>query len=318
MMDLKQGDCHELLKQIPDHSVNLVLTDPPYAITAAKRWDNGLRWNELWPEIHRILAPKGAVALFSSSKFTFELVNTNLKEFRYKYIWIKNMPSGHLNAGRMPMRIYEEINIFYPKQCAFYPQRTSGHKKNGIRRGGVCYGQSTYQGYVKTDWVDTDGTRAPKDVIKFNAIQGSKKLHPSEKPTELLEHLIKTYTQEGETVLDFCMGSGATGEACYNTNRHFIGCELSEDFYTIAKTRLELLPYPDRYQAYIDTHPLKTLKRKIAMVSMEGELIDTNDTTEYSDKYMKKTALRDCPSSRALAQEEALHQFSLYGKTTFH
>lgn len=135
-MDLKQGDCHEVLKEIPDHSVNLVLTDPPYAITAAKKWDKGLRWNELWPEIHRILAPKGAVAIFSSSKFTFELVNTNLKEFRYKYVWIKNLPSGHLNAGRMPMRMYEEINIFYPKQCAFYPQRTSGHKKNGIRRGG--------------------------------------------------------------------------------------------------------------------------------------------------------------------------------------
>ena len=326
--EISNEDCLTFLAKLPDKSVNLVLCDPPYGITAAKDWDNGLRWNELWPEIHRILAPKGAVALFSSSKFTFELVNTNLKEFRYKYVWVKNLTSGHLNAGRMPMRMYEEINIFYPKQCAFYPQRTSGHKKNGIRRWGECYGQSTYQGYVKTDWLDTDGTRAPKDVLKFNAIQGFKKLHPSEKPTELLEHLIKTYTQEGETVLDFCMGSGSTGEACYNTNRHFVGCELSEDFYTMAKTRLELLPYPERYQAYIKTHPLKALKRKAAIEPGGGAIMvpsctdavltGANDVIEYSDKYRKRTAIRDNPGSRALAQEEASHRFSLYGKMTFH
>lgn len=165
-------------------------------------------------------------------------------------------------------------------------------------------------------------------MLTFDAVHSSYKLHPSQKPTELLEHLIKTYTLEGGTVLDFCMGSGSTGEACYNTNRHFVGCEISKDFYTIAKTRLELLPYPDRYQAYINTHPLKVLKRKAAIEQGGGAIMvpsctdavltGANDVIEYSDKYKKKTTLRDRPSSRALAQEEALHQFSLYGKMTFH
>lgn len=236
-----QGDCHEVLKEIPDQSVNFILTDPPYGITAAKDWDNGLRWNELWPEIHRILAPKGAVALFSSSKFTFELVNTNLKEFRYKYIWIKNMPSGHLNAGRMPMRMYEEINIFYPKQCAFYPQRTSGHPTcNAKRKGGPVHEHGPYHARIKTDWDGSDGTRCPKDILKFDVVHNPKKMHSSEKPVLLLEHLIKTYSQEGEVVLDFCMGSGSTGEAAACTRRDFIGIEANEKFFKIAKQRLSL------------------------------------------------------------------------------
>lgn len=241
-----QGDCHEELKKIPAQSVNFILTDPPYGITAAKEWDKGLRWNELWPEIHRILAPKGAVAIFSSSKFTFELVNTNLKEFRYKYVWIKNLPSGHLNAGRMPMRMYEEINIFYPKQCAFYPQRTSGHPTCGSIRGGVRqYGQHTYQADVRTDWDGTDGTRCPKDVLKFDAVHNTKKVHQSEKPVLLLEYLIKTYSQEGDTVLDFCLGSGSTGVAAACTNRRFIGIEANEKFFKLAQQRLALIGNQD-------------------------------------------------------------------------
>lgn len=132
MIELQQGDVHELIKTIPDHSINLVLTDPPYGISAAKdKWDKSLDWQALWPELNRVLAPHGAIALFSASKFTFELVSTNLKQFRYKYVWVKNLPSGHLNAGRMPMRMYEEINIFYPKQCAYYPQRSTGHPTCG-------------------------------------------------------------------------------------------------------------------------------------------------------------------------------------------
>lgn len=137
MIDLKQGDAQQLLKEVPDHSVNLILSDPPYGITAAgNKWDKPLNWSALWPELKRVLAPKGAIALFSSSKFTFELVASNLKDFRYKYVWVKNLPSGHLNAGRMPMRMYEEINIFYPKQCAYYPQRSTGHPTCGQIWGG--------------------------------------------------------------------------------------------------------------------------------------------------------------------------------------
>lgn len=241
MIDLKQGDAQQLLKEVPDHSVNLILSDPPYGITAAgNKWDKPLNWSALWPELKRVLAPKGAIALFSSSKFTFELVASNLKDFRYKYVWVKNLPSGHLNAGRMPMRMYEEINIFYPKQCAYYPQRSTGHPTCGQIWGGVRhYGQRAYHNDYRTDWDGRDGTRSPKDVLNFDAVHNTKKLHQSEKPVPLLEHLIKTYTTEGQTVLDFCMGSGSTGLAAVNTKRSFIGFELDTHFFDIAKERIE-------------------------------------------------------------------------------
>lgn len=240
MIELQQGDVHELIKTIPDHSINLVLTDPPYGISAAKdKWDKPLDWQALWPELNRVLAPHGAIALFSASKFTFELVSTNLKQFRYKYVWVKNLPSGHLNAGRMPMRMYEEISLFYPQQCTFNPQRTSGHPMQGRIRGGVRqYGQRSYHADMRLNWDGTDGTRGPKDVLYFDAVHNTKKQHQSEKPVALLEYLIKTYTNEGQTVLDFCMGSGSTGLAAMNTNRNFLGFELMPKYFDMAQARI--------------------------------------------------------------------------------
>lgn len=244
MIDLKLGDVHELIKTLPDHSVNLVLADPPYGISAAKdKWDCPLNWDVLWPEINRVLAPKGAIALFGASKFTYKLVASNFDDFRYKYVWVKNLPSGHLNANRMPMRMYEEINIFYPKQCDYYPQRTSGHPTCGQIQGGVRqYGQRTYHSDMRVDWDGRDGTRCPKDVLFFDAVHNTKKVHPSEKPVPLLECLIKTYTVDGQTVLDFCMGSGSTGVAAVKNKRNFIGFELYKEYFDIAQDRISTEP----------------------------------------------------------------------------
>lgn len=231
MIDLKCGDCLELMKDIPDKSIDMILCDLPYGTTKNK-WDIVIPLEELWTQYNRIIKDDGAIALFSQMPFTASLVNSNIKMFRYEWIWEKDNGTGFLNANKIPLKIHENIEIFYKKTPVYNPQMRTGFKP-----------YKTFSGRKTTNYGDFDrvetkssGERYPIDIIKFKKDSG---LHPTQKPVALLEYLIKTYTNEGATVLDNCMGSGSTGVACVNTNRNFVGIELDEEYFNIAKERIE-------------------------------------------------------------------------------
>lgn len=230
MIDLKQGDCLELMKDIPDKSVDMILCDLPYGVTSNK-WDSIIPFEPLWESYHRVIKDNGAIVLFSQMPFTVDLVASNYKDFRYEWIWEKLSASGHLNANRMPMKKHENILVFHKKLPTYNPQFTEG--KPYV----ATYSTHSSNYGKQKDNITTinDGKRYPVDIIKFNNDRG---LHPTQKPVELLEYLIKTYTNEGEIVLDNCMGSGTTGVACVNTNRNFIGIELDGGYFEIAKSRI--------------------------------------------------------------------------------
>lgn len=230
MIDLKQGDCLELMKDIPDKSVDMILCDLPYGVTSNK-WDSIIPFEPLWESYHRVIKDNGAIVLFSQMPFTVDLVASNYKDFRYEWIWEKLSASGHLNANRMPMKKHENILVFYKKLPTYNPQFTEG--KPYV----ATYSTHSSNYGKQKDNITTinDGKRYPVDIIKFNNDRG---LHPTQKPVELLEYLIKTYTNEGDTVLDNCMGSGSTGVACVNTCRNFIGIELDGGYFEIAKSRI--------------------------------------------------------------------------------
>ncbi len=258
MVDIKCGDCLELMKDIPDNSIDLILCDPPYGTTHCE-WDKRIPFEPLWKQYNRIIKDNGAILLFSSQPFSTDLINSNRKLFRYEIIWEKTMRTGFYNAKKMPLRIHENILVFYRHLPTYNPQKyklseeyinkhlvpiggkrkNSDYKKVGKAWGGVS--KEAAENYIYTD----TGERYPTDVIKFSnwngTLFGDKRKtvkHPTAKPVPLLEYLIKTYTNEGDTVLDNCMGSGSTGVACVNLNRNFIGFELREDFFEIAKNRI--------------------------------------------------------------------------------
>jgi site-specific DNA-methyltransferase (adenine-specific) len=238
-IELWQGDCLELMKNIPDGSVDLVLTDPPYGTTACK-WDSVIPFEPMWEQLNRIIKPNGAIVLFSQQPFTTALISSNYKMFRYDWIWDKLQGTGHLNAKKMPMKSHENILVFYRKLPTYNPQLGEGApyvSTNGSSEKGTSsknYGEQKYS--VKTI---NDGKRYPKSVLRFGKNRAEKRIHATQKPVALLEYLVRTYTNEGETVLDFTMGSGSTGVACVNTDRHFIGIELDEGYFNIAKKRIE-------------------------------------------------------------------------------
>ena len=237
---LLQGDCLELMKNIPDNSIDMILVDPPYGTTACK-WDIIIPFDELWKQYNRVVKETGIVVLFSSGLFTIDLINSNRKDFKYKLIWKKNVPTGMSSAKYRPMKYYEEICVFYKKMGTYNPQM-----KERIGVGKACYnydhycGESNHVHYEKVKKRYDPNFVQPSDVLEFNVVPNRKgKVHPTQKPVALLEYLIETYTNEGETVLDNCMGSGSTGVACIHTNRNFIGMELDETYFNIAKNRIE-------------------------------------------------------------------------------
>jgi site-specific DNA-methyltransferase (adenine-specific) len=237
MSDVKlwQGDCLELMKNIPDGSVDLVLTDPPYGTTQNK-WDSIVPFDDMWRELHRITKPNSAIVLFSQMPFGAELIHSNIREFRYEWVWHKTMPTGFLNANRTPLRTHENILVFYRKLPTYNPQKWQGKPYNA--KSGVTK-TNNYGAYRTEHHTDcSDGKRYPVDVVKFNNGNNKERKHPTQKPVDLLEYLIRTYTNEGESVLDFTMGSGSTGVACVNTNRHFIGIELDKGYFDIAQQRI--------------------------------------------------------------------------------
>ena len=242
-IELWQGDCLELMKNIPDSSVDLVLTDPPYGTTNCK-WDSVIPFEPMWEQLNRIIKPNGAICLFGSEPFSSALRMSNIKNFKYDWIWQKPRGTGHLNSTKQPLRDVENISVFYKKQCAYHPQYGDGKPYSALKGGKKSkvskIGQTTYGTFMNGAEYrnDNSGFRYPKQVIKFGVVERGT-VHPTQKPVALLEYLIRTYTNEGETVLDFTMGSGSTGVACVNTNRNFIGIELDEGYFEIAKKRIK-------------------------------------------------------------------------------
>lgn len=218
------------MNDIKDKSVDMILCDLPYGTTRNK-WDSVIDLDRLWIHYQRIIKDDGCIALFSQTPFDKILGTSNLKMFKYEWIWEKTQGTGHLNAKKMPMKKHENILIFYKKLPTYNPQWEWG--KPYV----ATYSTHSSNYGKQKDNVTTisDGRRYPTDIIKF---QSEKGLHPTQKPVPLLEYLIRTYTNENETVLDNCMGSGSTGVACVNTNRKFIGMELEEKYFQIAKDRI--------------------------------------------------------------------------------
>lgn len=234
MIELLQGDCLELMKDIPDGSIDMILCDLPYGTTACK-WDTVIPFESLWEQYKRIIKDNGAILIFGSEPFTSTLISSNIKMFRYDLIWDKKKGCDFLNANRKPLKSHENICVFYKKSPVYNKQYWFSKpyaKINGNRVHTTCYGKSH-----NVDTESKDGKRNPLSILSF--ARDGNRLHPTQKPVALLEYLVKTYTNEGETVLDNCMGSGSTGVACINTNRNFIGMELDENYFNIAKTRIE-------------------------------------------------------------------------------
>ena len=235
-IQIKQGDCLELMKEIPDKSIDMVLCDLPYGTTACK-WDNVIPFEPLWEQYNRAIKDNGVIILFGSQPFTTKLINSNIKNFRYEVIWEKQQGTNPMFAKKGILKKHENICVFYKKQPTYNPQMSYGNKNYSAflsedKNIGEVYGD------LKSKHREcNDGSRYPTSIIKFNTERT--KLHPTQKPVELLEYLIKTYTNEGDVVLDNCMGSGSTGVACINTNRNFIGYELDEHYFQIAKERIE-------------------------------------------------------------------------------
>lgn len=230
-MKLLQGDCLELMKDIPDKSVDLILCDLPYGTTHNK-WDTVISFDKLWAQYNRIIKDNGAILLFSQMPFGANLIMSNPKMFRYEWIWEKTQATGHLNAKKMPMKAHENILVFYKHLPTYNPQMRTGFKAYTQKSGRAS---SNYGSQIQVI-TENNGERYPIDIVEFE--KDSDKLHPTQKPVVLLEYLIKTYTNEGDTVLDNCMGSGSTGVACKNTNREFIGMELDEKYFKIACDRI--------------------------------------------------------------------------------
>ena len=234
-MQLIHGDCLEKMKDIPDKSIDMILCDLPYGTTACK-WDVVIPFEPLWEQYRRIIKPNGAIVLFGQNTFTFKLGLSNEKMFRYTLTWEKTKAGGFLNAKRMPLQAHEDILVLYKKLPTYNPQFEEGkpYTKKAVTNGdGRNYGNFDRVGQVSVN----EGKRYPRSVVKFsNDNHGS--LHPTQKPVPLLEYLIKTYTQEGETVLDFTAGSMSTAIACINTNRKGIMIEKDEHYFKVGSDRV--------------------------------------------------------------------------------
>ena len=233
MVELLQGDCLELMKNIPDGSVDMILCDLPYGITACK-WDSVIPFEPLWEQYKRIIKDNGAICLFGSEPFSTLLRYSNLKMYRYDWIWEKEQGANFMLCKYQPYKVHEIISVFSKKTHIYLPQMTEG---TPYISGKGTSGAITRN--VKKIQTKNSGTRYPRSIQRFNTEKSKGSFHPTQKPVALLEYLIKTYTNEGETVLDNCMGSGSTGVACINTNRNFIGIELDKKYFDIAKNRIE-------------------------------------------------------------------------------
>ena len=241
-MQLYHGDCLEIMKNIPNKSIDMILCDLPYGSTRNK-WDVIIPFDLLWEQYNRIIKDNGVIVLFAQGMFTCQLMQSQPKLWRYNLIWEKDRPSGFLNAKKMPLRSHEDICVFYKKSPTYNPQMWEGKPLHGMgtkyREGNLAnnnYGKFASHTNPSANR-EGDTKKYPRSVLKFS--RPHPPIHPTQKNVELLEYLLKTYTLEGELVLDFTMGSGSTGVACMNTSRHFIGIELDEKYFNIAVNRIE-------------------------------------------------------------------------------
>ena len=229
-------DCLEGMKRIPDKSVDMILCDLPYGTTACK-WDTIIPFEPLWEQYERVIKDNGAIVLTSSQPFTSALVMSNPKMFKYSWVWDKKNPTNFVMSKKQPLKYHEDVCVFYKKQCNYYPIKWKGKPNHS---GGSAKFNTTeiYSAPVKNIPRDVSGLKYPRSILEFPKHASQSKLHPTQKPVALFEYLIRTYTNEGETILDNCMGSGTTAIACLNTNRNFIGFELDETYHTVANERI--------------------------------------------------------------------------------
>ena len=241
-IQLYNGDCLEVMDNLIQQGIKVdaIITDIPYGTTRCK-WDSVIPFEEMWKRIKEIRKPTTPIVLFGSEPFSSSLRLSNIKEYKYDWKWEKTQATGFFNAKKQPMRCIEDICVFYQKQCLYNPQKTEGHKPvnsytkylSTVNKTEV-YGKCTKElsGGGNTD-------RFPRQLLTYSSDKQTCYLHPTQKPLELMEYLVKTYSNEGDLVLDFTMGSGTTGVACKNLNRNFIGIELDENYFNIAKERIE-------------------------------------------------------------------------------
>jgi site-specific DNA-methyltransferase (adenine-specific) len=240
-IDLYNANCLEQMKEIPDSSVDMVLTDPPYGTTACK-WDSVIPFDPMWEQLKRVTKKNGAIVMTASQPFSSVLGASQIKMLKYCWYWRKSRPTGHMNAKKMPMKDIEDILVFYSASPTYNPQgvislgKIQKNSASHIARGVTSDATSVVAGGITRKEYTQSFTNYPRQLLEF-ASSGST-VHPTQKPVALMEYLIKTYTNEGGTVLDFTMGSGTTGVACVNTNRSFIGIELDPEYFRIAKDRI--------------------------------------------------------------------------------
>lgn len=240
---LYHGDCLKEMQKIPEHSIDMILCDLPYG-TSACRWDNIISFDKLWKQYERIIKDTGAIVLFSVQPFTSKLILSNDKLYKYNWYWLKNNAANFLNKRYQPGKIVEDICVFGKSATSYsskgvnmkyVPQMEAG--KPYVTKSGNKYGlSSSIRSEIKKVETVNDGVRYPNNVLKFSS--DKKKIHPTQKPVALLEYLIKTYTNENDIVLDNCMGSGSTGVACIKTGRKFVGIELDNEYFDLAKRRI--------------------------------------------------------------------------------
>ncbi len=236
------GDCLEIMTEIADNSVDCVICDPPYGTTPIT-WDKVLSFESLWKEYNRIVKPNGVIVIFSQEPFATYLRMSNIKDYKYDWYWEKERLTNVFQIKKRCGKTVENIVVFYKQQCTYNPQKTEHLGKKVTNKIGENASWSVTQaGYAPTTKpfeYEDDGTRYPTQVLRFNRDNPRKRVHPTQKPVELLAYLVRTYTNEGDLVLDNCMGSGSTGVACKQENRRFIGVEREKEYFDIAKRRIE-------------------------------------------------------------------------------
>lgn len=235
-INLMQGDCLERMKEIPDGSVDAIICDPPYGTTKCK-WDSIIPLEPMWEQLKRVIKPNAAIVMTASQPFTTTLIASNMKMFKYCWVWEKTLGTNPMLTKKQPFRKHEDICVFYTKQPVYNPQMTQGKAyTDKARESGLDAINGGTRGKKKA--INNTGTRYPSSVQKFsNGNNGN--VHPTQKPVALMEYLIKTYTNEGETVLDFTAGSFTTGVACVNLNRKFIGIEMDKNYFDIGVNRVK-------------------------------------------------------------------------------
>jgi site-specific DNA-methyltransferase (adenine-specific) len=233
MIYLRLGNFLEVIKDIKSGSIDAIITDPPYGTTACK-WDSVIDFTLMWEQLNRVIKPNGAIVLFGSEPFSPALRMSNIKNYKYDWKWNKKAGGNPLNAKRQPLKTYEDIIVF--NKHNYYPIKETRGK---VRKKGGLNKQPKLTGKVDLNYFTVNNEYYPTAIIEISNASRKNKKHPTQKPVELMEYLIKTYTKENEAVLDFTMGSGSTGVACVNTNRDFIGIEMDEGYFNIAKERID-------------------------------------------------------------------------------